>query len=64
MNEIDALVYSIGTLGGKYTSLEGLMNDIREEFTKMNAFAMGDSSVEDRKQKLASIVKKFEEVPQ
>jgi zinc finger protein len=51
-----------GTLGGKYTSLEGLMNDIREQITKVNQFALGDSGTDERKQKMAEFVQKFEAV--
>lgn len=32
-----------GTLGGKYTTLEGLLNDIKTQLSSANAFLLGDS---------------------
>ena len=33
-----------GTLGGKYTTVEGLLKDIYEQLSKVNPFSIGDSS--------------------
>jgi zinc finger protein len=51
-----------GTLGGKYTSLEGLLNDIREQIQKVNQFHLGDSGVDDRKEKMVDFMTKFDQV--
>ena len=41
--EID-LELVAGTLGGKYTTLEGILNDIKTQLSSLNPFHMGDSS--------------------
>ena len=43
--EID-LELVAGTLGGKYTTLEGILSDIKAQLSSLNPFHMGDSSVE------------------
>lgn len=37
-----------GTLGGKYTTLEGLLTDIKSQLTTSNPFALGDSSAQSQ----------------
>ena len=39
-----------GTLGGKFTTVEGLLRDIIDQLTKENPFADGDSSINENKQ--------------
>ena len=41
--EID-LELVAGTLGGKYTTLEGILNDVKTQLSSLNPFHMGDSS--------------------
>ena len=41
--EID-LELVAGTLGGKYTTLEGVLSDIKAQLSSLNPFALGDSS--------------------
>ena len=43
--EID-LELVAGTLGGKYTTLEGILNDVKTQLSSLNPFHLGDSSEE------------------
>ncbi len=43
--EID-LELVAGTLGGKYSTLEGILNDVKAQLSSLNPFHMGDSSEE------------------
>eukprot|EP01006_Ploeotia_vitrea_P036332 TRINITY_DN66005_c1_g1_i1.p1 TRINITY_DN66005_c1_g1~~TRINITY_DN66005_c1_g1_i1.p1 ORF type:complete len:564 (-),score=302.03 TRINITY_DN66005_c1_g1_i1:930-2411(-) len=49
-----------GTLGGKYTTLEGLMADIRDQLQKNNVFSLGDSATETTKDKMTEFFKRFD----
>lgn len=51
-----------GTLGGKYTTLEGLMDTIKEQLVKINPFAVGDSAESDTKCTFLKFVDKFTEL--
>lgn len=53
-----------GTLGGKYTTLEGLLEDIREQLTKFNPFAMGDSSQAEQKSKMTEFLERLSRLSQ
>ena len=48
-----------GTLGAKYTTLEGLIEDIRAQLTTHNAFAIGDSSGAEAKGAMRSFLEKL-----
>lgn len=50
-----------GTLGGKFTTIEGLISAIEDQFLRMGSFSMGDSEYsEDRKLNLVDIIKKLQ----
>ncbi|XP_070548394.1 zinc finger protein ZPR1-like [Ptychodera flava] len=51
-----------GTLGGKFTTLEGLLTNIKDQLMTSNPFMTGDSSDETEKMKLGDFVKKLERV--
>lgn len=51
-----------GTLGGKYTTLEGLLNDIKEQLERMYACATGDSSLPEQKHKIGEFMGRFEQL--
>lgn len=56
------LVLDAGTLGGKYTTLEGILADIRTQLESSNAFVMGDSSDSETKAKMESFFKRYDEI--
>ncbi|XP_044138200.1 zinc finger protein ZPR1 [Bufo gargarizans] len=52
----------MGALGGKFTTVEGLLKDIRELVVDKNPFTLGDSSMSDRKEKLQEFGKKIDQI--
>lgn len=52
----------MGALGGKFTTLEGLLKDIQELVVDKNPFTLGDSSTSDRKEKLQEFGKKIDQI--
>ncbi|XP_004712857.2 zinc finger protein ZPR1, partial [Echinops telfairi] len=63
--EIPELEFELGmaVLGGKFTTLEGLLKDIRELVTK-NPFTLGDSSSPGQAQKLQEFSEKLDQITQ
>ncbi|EHB11532.1 Zinc finger protein ZPR1 [Heterocephalus glaber] len=61
--EIPELEFELGmaVLGGKFTTLEGLLKDIRELVTK-NAFTLGDSSRPGKSEKLQEFSQKLDQI--
>lgn len=61
--EIPELEFELGmaVLGGKFTTLEGLLKDIRELVTK-NPFTLGDSSNPNQTEKLQEFSQKLEQI--
>eukprot|EP00455_Lapot_gusevi_P015858 TRINITY_DN1808_c0_g5_i1.p1 TRINITY_DN1808_c0_g5~~TRINITY_DN1808_c0_g5_i1.p1 ORF type:complete len:574 (-),score=198.33 TRINITY_DN1808_c0_g5_i1:61-1782(-) len=59
--EID-LELTPGTLGGKYTTVEGLLRNIKEKLLESNAFALGDSSTPEEKERFAEFVNKLDSI--
>ncbi len=51
-----------GTLGGKYTTLEGLLEDIKYQLLETNAFKMGDATTEDDQKVISAWIEKLEKV--
>ncbi|CAM9761919.1 unnamed protein product [Lampetra fluviatilis] len=52
----------MGALGGKFTTLEGLLSDIRDLIVAKNPFLSGDSSTPDRNKKIQEFGRKLEEI--
>ncbi|XP_063292617.1 zinc finger protein ZPR1 isoform X2 [Pelobates fuscus] len=52
----------MGALGGKFTTLEGLLKDIRDLVVDKNPFTLGDSSTSERKVKRQEFGKKIDEI--
>ncbi|XP_075046518.1 zinc finger protein ZPR1 [Mixophyes fleayi] len=52
----------MGALGGKFTTLEGLLNDIRDLVVQKNPFTIGDSSTSDRTEKLQEFGRKIDRI--
>ncbi|KAM8927685.1 zinc finger protein ZPR1 [Pelodytes ibericus] len=52
----------MGALGGKFTTVEGLLKDIRDLVVDKNPFTLGDSSISDRKAKLQEFGKKIDQI--
>ncbi|XP_066463091.1 zinc finger protein ZPR1 [Eleutherodactylus coqui] len=52
----------MGALGGKFTTLEGLLKDIRDLVVDKNPFTLGDSTTSDRKEKLQEFGKKIDQI--
>ncbi|XP_071625191.1 zinc finger protein ZPR1 isoform X2 [Heliangelus exortis] len=61
--EIPELEFELGmgALGGKFTTLEGLLKDIRE-LVERNPFTLGDSSAPSKAEKLQEFVGKLQEI--
>ncbi|XP_061448519.1 zinc finger protein ZPR1 isoform X3 [Rhineura floridana] len=61
--EIPELEFELGmgVLGGKFTTLEGLLKDI-QTLVEKNPFTLGDSSAPDRAEKLHTFVRKLQEI--
>lgn len=61
--EIPELEFELGmaVLGGKFTTLEGLLKDIRELVTK-NPFTLGDSSNPEQSEKLREFSQKLDQI--
>lgn len=61
--EIPELEFELGmaVLGGKFTTLEGLLKDIRELVTK-NPFTLGDSSNPGHTEKLQEFSQKLDQI--
>ncbi|CAK9304040.1 unnamed protein product [Gordionus sp. m RMFG-2023] len=55
-----SLELSPTTLGSKYTTIEGLLTDIREQLNDNNPFAYGDSSKNDISQKYENFIKELD----
>ncbi|XP_073458494.1 zinc finger protein ZPR1 [Aquarana catesbeiana] len=52
----------MGALGGKFTTLEGLLKDIRDLVVCKNPFTLGDSCTSDRMEKLQEFGKKIDRI--
>ncbi|XP_068097024.1 zinc finger protein ZPR1 [Hyperolius riggenbachi] len=52
----------MGALGGKFTTLEGLLTDIKDLVVEKNPFTLGDSSVSETKEKLKEFGKKIDQI--
>ena len=51
-----------GTLGGKFTTVEGLLKNIKDQLVDKNPFFAGDSAMSDTKTKLKDFCDKLDEV--
>ncbi|KAM4582513.1 zinc finger protein ZPR1 [Fundulus diaphanus] len=52
----------MGALGGKFTTVEGLLRDIKDLTVSKNPFMCGDSSTADRLQKLGAFGDKLDQI--
>ncbi|XP_072281865.1 zinc finger protein ZPR1 [Pyxicephalus adspersus] len=52
----------MGALGGKFTTLEGLLKDIRDLVVDKNPFTLGDSCTSERMEKLKEFGKKIDQI--
>ncbi|XP_073441293.1 zinc finger protein ZPR1 isoform X2 [Dendrobates tinctorius] len=52
----------MGALGGKFTTVEGILKDIRDLVVDKNPFTLGDSTTSDRKAKLQEFGKKIDQI--
>ncbi|XP_018535099.1 zinc finger protein ZPR1 [Lates calcarifer] len=61
---IPELEFELGmaALGGKFTTLEGLLKDIKDLIVSKNPFICGDSCVTDRVQKLSEFGEKIDKI--
>ncbi|NXW84054.1 ZPR1 protein, partial [Alopecoenas beccarii] len=61
--EIPELEFELGmgALGGKFTTLEGLLKDVRD-LVERNPFTLGDSSAPSRTEKLQEFIGKLQEI--
>lgn len=62
--QIPELEFELGmaAVGGKFTTLEGLLKDIKDLIVSKNPFVSGDSSISDRVQKLSEFGEKIDKV--
>ncbi|XP_030077867.1 zinc finger protein ZPR1 isoform X1 [Microcaecilia unicolor] len=56
------LELGMGALGGKFTTLEGLLKDIRDLIVEKNPFTLGDSSIPGRTEKLRAFGRKLDQI--
>jgi len=59
--EID-LVLQHGTLGGRFTTLEGILDQVYEELSEKVFYASGDSSDAEGRSTFETFLKKLKEV--
>lgn len=52
----------MGTLGGKFTTLEGLLVNIKDQLSMPNAFSVGDSSRTQRAGKMKAFLDKIDQI--
>ncbi|KAK7495203.1 hypothetical protein BaRGS_00013613 [Batillaria attramentaria] len=52
----------MGTLGGKFTTIEGLLDDFKTQLRQTNPFMSGDSSLPVMKQKLDTFCQKLDQI--
>ncbi|NP_001121222.1 ZPR1 zinc finger L homeolog [Xenopus laevis] len=52
----------MGALGGKFTTLEGLLKDIKDLVVDKNPFTVGDSSTSDRREKLEEFGRTIDQI--
>lgn len=50
-----------GTLGGKFTTIEGLLQSVRDQLKELHPFSMGDSH-EQTKSNMATFLGQLDEV--
>ena len=50
-----------GTLGGKYSTLEGILHDIRQQLAQVNPFHVGDSSEAGTRSAFASFLSRLDD---
>jgi zinc finger protein len=58
--EIDLYLHP-GTLGGRFTTLEGLLNQVYEELDE-KVFASGDSAIAGKKDSMEDFLRRLKEV--
>lgn len=51
-----------GTLGGKFTTLEGLLQNVKDHLTGPNSFLQGDSSTQENKSRMDSFCGKLDQI--
>lgn len=51
-----------GTLGAKYTTVEGILLDIKSQLQRVNAFSMGDSAVPEQGSEMQHFLHRFDEL--
>lgn len=51
-----------GTLGAKYTTIEGILLDIRDQLSRVNAFSMGDSSTTEQSNTMNEFITRFNQL--
>ena len=59
--EID-FAMSEGTLGGKFTTIEGLLKDVIDQLTNTNPFLIGDSVENSYSGKMKDFINKLEKI--
>ena len=51
-----------GSLGGRFTTIEGLLQQVKEQMESINPFAFGDSSSEKSANKMAEVINGIDEI--
>lgn len=57
-----SLELGTGTLGGRFTTIEGLLDQVKDELVNKIPFCFGDSAEEGRKRKLDELVKALDDI--
>jgi len=55
------LELSEGTLGGKYTTIEGILDDIKNQLSRSNQFALGDSAEPEQNNEMTGFLAKLDQ---
>ena len=51
-----------GTLGGKFTTVEGLLKDVIDQLSSSNPFSIGDSAENSYSNRMAEFIDKLEKI--
>ncbi|KRZ33201.1 Zinc finger protein ZPR1 [Trichinella pseudospiralis] len=58
------LEVGMGIVGSKFTTVEGLLNSLKETFENQSCFSLGDSALPDQQQRMRTFLEKLDEASQ
>jgi len=51
-----------GALGGRFTTIEGLLNQVKDQLESINPFTLGDSSTESSASKMSDVIQGIQDI--